>query len=243
MSIASLYIASGFGVGLLVGMTGVGGGSLMTPLLILLFGIHPGDRRRHRSAVRRRDQDRRQPGARAGAQHPLAGGAAACQRQHSRQHPHAAACCGSSISTAAPRAACQCRALLCADPDRDVADLPQDHPRILSRSPGAARRPHHRPRHRGGRRRARRAGVDLVGRRRRGRRHRVAVVVSAAADGAHRRLRHRACGAADLGRRYRTLGDGRDRLAVDGRAPRGLAARHHPRQLSARPGCRKPRCG
>jgi hypothetical protein len=36
-----LYIASGFGVGLLVGMTGVGGGSLMTPLLILLFGIHP----------------------------------------------------------------------------------------------------------------------------------------------------------------------------------------------------------
>ncbi len=38
---ASLYIASGFGVGLLVGLTGVGGGSLMTPLLILLFGIHP----------------------------------------------------------------------------------------------------------------------------------------------------------------------------------------------------------
>ncbi len=36
-----IYIASGFGVGLLVGMTGVGGGSLMTPLLILLFGIHP----------------------------------------------------------------------------------------------------------------------------------------------------------------------------------------------------------
>jgi uncharacterized membrane protein YfcA len=38
---ASLYVASGFGVGLLVGMTGVGGGSLMTPLLILLFGVHP----------------------------------------------------------------------------------------------------------------------------------------------------------------------------------------------------------
>src|SRR3974390_3386864 len=36
-----LYVASGFAVGLLVGMTGVGGGSLMTPLLILLFGIHP----------------------------------------------------------------------------------------------------------------------------------------------------------------------------------------------------------
>jgi hypothetical protein len=36
-----LYSLSGFGVGLLVGMTGVGGGSLMTPLLILLFGINP----------------------------------------------------------------------------------------------------------------------------------------------------------------------------------------------------------
>ena len=36
-----LYSISGFGVGLLVGMTGVGGGSLMTPLLILLFGVHP----------------------------------------------------------------------------------------------------------------------------------------------------------------------------------------------------------
>jgi uncharacterized membrane protein YfcA len=36
-----LFAASGFGVGLLVGLTGVGGGSLMTPLLILAFGIHP----------------------------------------------------------------------------------------------------------------------------------------------------------------------------------------------------------
>jgi uncharacterized membrane protein YfcA len=36
-----LYILSGFCVGTLVGMTGVGGGSLMTPVLILLFGVHP----------------------------------------------------------------------------------------------------------------------------------------------------------------------------------------------------------
>ncbi|HVH78365.1 MAG TPA: sulfite exporter TauE/SafE family protein [Stellaceae bacterium] len=35
------YVASGFGVGLLVGLTGVGGGSLMTPLLVLLFGMEP----------------------------------------------------------------------------------------------------------------------------------------------------------------------------------------------------------
>jgi uncharacterized protein len=40
-SIPLLYAICGFAVGLLVGMTGVGGGSLMTPLLILLFGIHP----------------------------------------------------------------------------------------------------------------------------------------------------------------------------------------------------------
>ncbi len=36
-----LYTFSGFGVGALVGLTGVGGGSLMTPVLVLLFGIHP----------------------------------------------------------------------------------------------------------------------------------------------------------------------------------------------------------
>ena len=31
----------GFGIGVLVGMTGMGGASLMTPLLILIFGIQP----------------------------------------------------------------------------------------------------------------------------------------------------------------------------------------------------------
>ena len=36
-----LYTLSGFAVGAIVGLTGVGGGSLMTPLLVLLFGIHP----------------------------------------------------------------------------------------------------------------------------------------------------------------------------------------------------------
>src|SRR6516165_10687047 len=34
-------VAAGFGVGFLVGLTGVGGGSLMTPLLISSFGISP----------------------------------------------------------------------------------------------------------------------------------------------------------------------------------------------------------
>ena len=32
---------SGFVVAVIVGLTGVGGGSLMTPVLVLLFGIHP----------------------------------------------------------------------------------------------------------------------------------------------------------------------------------------------------------
>src|SRR6516164_1640521 len=41
VSLNLLYGISGFCVGVLVGMTGVGGGSLMTPLLILLFGVHP----------------------------------------------------------------------------------------------------------------------------------------------------------------------------------------------------------
>lgn len=36
-----LYTISGFVVGFIVGLTGVGGGSLMTPLLVLVFGIVP----------------------------------------------------------------------------------------------------------------------------------------------------------------------------------------------------------
>ncbi len=40
-SIDPLFMLSGFVVGLLVGQTGVGGGSLMTPILVLIFGVHP----------------------------------------------------------------------------------------------------------------------------------------------------------------------------------------------------------
>ncbi len=36
-----LLVVAGLGIGLLVGMTGMGGGSLMTPILILLFGTAP----------------------------------------------------------------------------------------------------------------------------------------------------------------------------------------------------------
>src|SRR3984885_7583788 len=40
-SVHPLYVLSGFLVGLLVGQKGMGGGALMTPILVLLFGIHP----------------------------------------------------------------------------------------------------------------------------------------------------------------------------------------------------------
>jgi uncharacterized membrane protein YfcA len=38
-AISPAYAAAGLGVGILVGLTGVGGGALMTPLLVLLFGV------------------------------------------------------------------------------------------------------------------------------------------------------------------------------------------------------------
>ena len=41
MQIEPLYTVSGAAVGFIVGLTGVGGGSLMTPLLVLVFGVHP----------------------------------------------------------------------------------------------------------------------------------------------------------------------------------------------------------
>lgn len=41
MTINPLYSLAGVLVGLVVGLTGVGGGSLMTPLLVLAFGFHP----------------------------------------------------------------------------------------------------------------------------------------------------------------------------------------------------------
>src|ERR1700757_1121657 len=37
----AMHAIAGLLVGLLVGLTGVGGGSLMTPLLVLLFGVDP----------------------------------------------------------------------------------------------------------------------------------------------------------------------------------------------------------
>ncbi len=41
LSVNTAYALPALVVGVLVGLTGVGGGSLMTPLLVLLYGIHP----------------------------------------------------------------------------------------------------------------------------------------------------------------------------------------------------------
>lgn len=40
-SIEALYTISGFVIGALTGITGTGGGALMTPMLILAFAVHP----------------------------------------------------------------------------------------------------------------------------------------------------------------------------------------------------------
>lgn len=41
MNIEWIHVAAGFGVGTLVGLTGVGGGALMTPIMVLVFGVAP----------------------------------------------------------------------------------------------------------------------------------------------------------------------------------------------------------
>ena len=88
-SIQFLYSVSGFFVGLLVGMTGVGGGSLMTPVLILLFGIHPAAAVGTDLLACGGDQDRRQHRSRLQPHHRLARGAAAGRRQRSHDRRHA----------------------------------------------------------------------------------------------------------------------------------------------------------
>jgi uncharacterized protein len=41
MNLDLIAVVSGFGVGAIVGLTGVGGGSLMTPLLLSVFKLNP----------------------------------------------------------------------------------------------------------------------------------------------------------------------------------------------------------
>src|SRR5262249_26230008 len=41
LGIDPLIVLFGLGVGILIGLTGIGGGSLMTPLLIIVLGVQP----------------------------------------------------------------------------------------------------------------------------------------------------------------------------------------------------------
>ena len=41
MNLDPLLALTAFGIGIVVGLTGMGGGALMTPVLVLLFGVHP----------------------------------------------------------------------------------------------------------------------------------------------------------------------------------------------------------
>ncbi len=226
LMIDPLYVVSGFGVGVLVGMTGVGGGSLMTPLLILLFGIHPatavGTDLLYAAATK-------------------AGGSVAHGLAKSIHWPAVIRLASGSIPASivtlfvlwqldlngeSSRSLVNlvlCFALL---PHRGVTGLPQGDHGALSCADGAVRPCHHCACDRAGGRGPWCAGHDLLGRRRRGRRDCAAVALPAAADDAHCRLRHRACGAVDAGGRNGTLGHRRDRLAPDGRAAAGLVARH-----------------
>ena len=94
---------SGFAVGFLVGMTGVGGGSLMTPLLILLFHVHPvtavGTDLIYASVTKTGGI----AGARLQPHHRLAHRAAAGDGQPARLAADACSCCGLlKIDPAAP---------------------------------------------------------------------------------------------------------------------------------------------
>ena len=63
-------LAAGFFVGIVVGLTGMGGGALMTPALIFLGVGDAADRRDRRPHRGGGLQDRRRAGARAGRARP-----------------------------------------------------------------------------------------------------------------------------------------------------------------------------
>src|SRR6266566_2211475 len=96
--------------------------------------------------------------------------------------------------------------------------------------------PRHGGSHHCGRRCAGRAGVDLVGRGGCHRRDRSDPALSATAHGAYRRFRHRPCGPAHARRRHWPLDVGLGRLESLRLAARRFVAGHFPRQLHGDPG-------
>ena len=233
-----LYVASGFGVGLLVGMTGVGGGSLMTPLLILLFGIHPstavGTDLLYAAATK-------------------TGGSLVHGWARSIHWPAVIRLASGSIPASIVTLFVLWQLDLNGASARSLINLVLCFALLLTATSLIFRKAIM-ERYR---RRLEQLDVWTTGRATVLVGVALGVLVSISSVGAgavgvtallllyprlpmatHRRLRHRARGAADAGGRHRPLGDGLGRLAADGRAADWLVARHRHWQL-----LRGPRTG
>src|SRR5882757_8249207 len=214
-----LYVASGFGVGLLVGMTGVGGGSLMTPLLILLFGVHPstavGTDLLYAAATK-------------------TGGSLIHGLGRSIHWPAVIRLACGSLPASVVTLLVMWQLDLDSSSQKSLVNLVLCFALLLTATSLIFRRAimkRYRLRDRADGSSPRYPGFDFLGWSRRRRRDRATAALSAPADGADRWFRHRACSAADAGGGSRALGAGRGRLAFDGRVADGLPARHRNRQL------------
>ena len=205
-SLNPLYSLSGLLVGILVGQTGVGGGSLMTPLLILLFGIHPatavGTDLLFAAVTKtvgtlvhgfNKTVSWTLTGRLALGSIPATALTLFVVSKLALRGEYAAMLISSVLGfalvfTAAVAHAAQADPRSGGEPDRPP-------------HPGAGPEPDHPDRRRHGR-----AGLAVLGRRRSGRRHGDGLPLSAHAARPHRRLGHRPCRAADALRRRRPLG-------------------------------------
>ena len=88
MEFDGLTALAGLIVGTIVGITGVGGGALMTPILVLMFGVAPQTADRHRPAVRLHHQVLRRGRAPGPRHRGLGRGTATGLRQPAGRCPH-----------------------------------------------------------------------------------------------------------------------------------------------------------
>ena len=241
-AINPLYSASGFAVGLLVGFTGVGGGSLMTPLLVLLFGIHPA------TAV---GTDLLYAGLTkiSGSMVHAANGAIdwkVTRRLASGSVPAAAL----TLWTLAHFGVDSKGTSVAITTTLGFALILTAVTLLFRQAAAEGGRSVLRQADRQGNRRAddcawrgsRRAGVDLVGRRRRHRGHGPADALPQNADRAHRRIRHRACGSADAHRWRGALVDRVGRLAAARFAAGWFDSRHRDRKPLRLQACQTAFC-
>ena len=226
-----LYSLSGFAVGLLVGMTGVGGGALMTPILIMLFGVHPatavGTDLLYAAATKTggslvhglaRSIDWRVVGRLATGSIPATVLTLAVLSLFNLSGDAA-----SNLITLVLSVALFATAFVLVFGASIVAALSRARHRPR---PAQDSREHNRG---GGR--AWLPCVDFIGRRRSVGGYRALDALSANADGQGRRLGHRACRSFDSRRRARSLDDGFGQLGDYRLAARGLAAGYFCRQL------------